>query len=135
MNRDRRTRLATNLWHDSREFTQLLQDRGVKMSMDGKGRYVDDIFVERLWRTAKYEEVYLKAYANAVEARRGLGEYFRFYNDLRPHQAPPVVAGGRLWTTGPRQRCSTKVRWTSRKSLMKGATVLRVKTGQRIQES
>ena len=58
------------------------------MSMDGKGRYVDDIFVERLWRTAKYEEVYLKAYANAVEARRGLGEYFRFYNDLRPHQAP-----------------------------------------------
>ena len=88
MNRDRRTRLATNLWHDSREFTQVLQDRGVKMSMDGRGRYVDNVLVERLWRTAKYGEVYLKAYANAVEARRGLGEYFRFYNDLRPHQAP-----------------------------------------------
>ncbi len=71
----------------SREFTQVLQDRGVKISMDGKGRYADNIFVERLWRTVKYEEVYLKAYVNAVEARRELGAYFRFYNNLRPHQA------------------------------------------------
>ena len=69
----------------SREFTQVLQDRGVKISMDGKGRYSDNIFVERLWRTVKYEEVYLKAYVNAVEARRELGAYFRFYNKLRPH--------------------------------------------------
>ena len=71
----------------SQEFTQVLQDRGVKISMDGKGRYQDNIFVERLWRTVKYEEVYLKAYANTLEARRGLGEYFRFYNNQRPHQA------------------------------------------------
>ena len=71
----------------SREFTQVLQDRGVKISMDGKGRYQGNIFVERLWRTVKYEEVYLKAYVNAVEARRELGAYFRFYNNLRPHQA------------------------------------------------
>ena len=71
----------------SREFTQVLQDRGVKISMDGKGRYSDNIFVERLWRTVKYEEVYLKAYVNAVEARRELGACFRFYNNLRPHQA------------------------------------------------
>ena len=71
----------------SLEFTQVLQDRGVKISMDGKGRYVDSIFVERLWRTVKYEEVYLKAYVNAVEARRELETYFRFYNNLRPHQA------------------------------------------------
>ena len=71
----------------SREFIQVLQDRGVKISMDGKGRYADNIFVERLWRTVKYEEVYLKAYVNAVEARRELGAYFRFYNNLRPHQA------------------------------------------------
>ena len=69
------------------EFTQVLQYRGVRISMDGKGRYSDNIFVERLWRTVKYEEVYLKAYVNAVEARRELGAYFRFYNDLRPHQA------------------------------------------------
>ena len=55
--------------------------------MDGKGRYSDNIFVERLWRTVKYEEVYLKVYANVLEAQRGLEDYFRFYNDLRPHQA------------------------------------------------
>ena len=71
----------------SQEFTQVLQDCGVKISMDGKGRYADNIFVERLWRTVKYEEVYLKAYASAGEARRELGAYFRFYNDQRPHQA------------------------------------------------
>ena len=71
----------------SQEFTQVLQDRGVKISMDGKGRYQDNIFVEGLWRTVKYEEVYLKAYASAGEARRELGAYFRFYNDQRPHQA------------------------------------------------
>ena len=59
----------------------------MKISMDGKGRYTDNIFVERLWRTLKYEEVYLKAYANASEARRELGAYLRFYNDQRPHQA------------------------------------------------
>ena len=69
------------------EFTQVLQDRGVRISMDGKGRYQDNIFVERLWRTVKYEEVYLKAYADAHEARKGLEDYFRFYNHLRPHQA------------------------------------------------
>ena len=71
----------------SREFTQILQDHSVKISMDGRGRYQDNIFVERLWRTLKYEEVYLKTYANATEARRELGEYFRFYNNRRPHQA------------------------------------------------
>ena len=71
----------------SLEFTQVLQEHGVKISMDGKGRYTDNIFVERLWRTLKYEEVYLKAYANATEARREVGAYFRFYNDQRPHQA------------------------------------------------
>ena len=71
----------------SLEFTQALQEHGVKISMDGKGRYNDNIFVERLWRTVKYEEVYLKAYANATEARRELSAYFRFYNDQRPHQA------------------------------------------------
>ena len=54
-------------------------------SMDGRGRYADNIFVERLWRTVKYEEVYLKA--NATEARRELGAYFRFHNNQRPHQA------------------------------------------------
>ena len=55
----------------SREFTQILQDHSVKISMDGRGRYQDNILVERLWRTVKYEEVYLKAYANGLEAREG----------------------------------------------------------------
>ena len=86
----------------SREFTQILQDRGVKISMDGRGRYQDNILVERLWRTVKYEEVYLKAYANGLEARKGLREYFRFYNERRPHQALGLpYAGGGL----PRRAC------------------------------
>ena len=55
--------------------------------MDRKGPYQDNIFMERLWRTVKYEEVNLKAYANVLEAQRGLEDYFRFYNGLRPHQA------------------------------------------------
>ena len=55
--------------------------------MDGKGRYSDNIFVERLWRTVKYKEVYLKAYSNGREAKAGLDGYFRFYNTQRPHQA------------------------------------------------
>ena len=71
----------------SREFTQMLQDHSVRISMDGRGRYQDNIFVERLWRTVKYEEVYLKAYTDGLEAHRGLREYFRFYNYRRPHQA------------------------------------------------
>ena len=71
----------------SREFIQVLQDRGVTISMDGKGRCADNIFVERLWRTVKYEEVYLKAYANVDEARRELGAYFRFYDNQRHRQS------------------------------------------------
>ena len=71
----------------SLEFTQVLRDRGVRISMDEKGRYQENIFVERLWRTVKYEEVNLKAYASVPEAQRELADYFRFYNGLRPHQA------------------------------------------------
>ncbi len=71
----------------SEAFTGLLERHGVKISMDGKGRYADNIFVERLWRTVKYEEVYLKAYSNGREAKAGLDDYFLFYNTQRPHQA------------------------------------------------
>lgn len=71
----------------SPEFTGLLEGRQVKISMDGKGRCMDNIFTERLWRTVKYEEVYLKNYATPLEARRGLEGYFRFYNNIRPHQS------------------------------------------------
>ena len=67
------------------DFTRVLRDRGIKISMDGKGRYLDNIFVERLWRSLKYEEIYLHAYESLTEAREGIGRYFRFYNDARPH--------------------------------------------------
>ena len=71
----------------SEAFTGLLQQHGVKISMDGKGSYNDNLFIERLWRSVKYEEVYLKAYQDGRDARIGLGNYFRFYNTERPHQA------------------------------------------------
>ncbi len=71
----------------SEAFTGLVERDGVSISMDGKGRYTDNIFVERLWRTVKYEEVYLKAYSNGREAKAGLDAYFHFYNTQRPHQA------------------------------------------------
>ena len=71
----------------SEGFTGILERHGVRISMDGKGRYSDNIFVERLWRTVKYEEVYLKAYSNGREAKDGLEAYFHFYNTQRPHQA------------------------------------------------
>ncbi len=71
----------------SEAFTGLLLEQGIQVSMDGKGRYQDNIFVERLWRSIKYEEVYLKAYHNRTEARRGIGAYLDFYNQERPHQA------------------------------------------------
>jgi putative transposase len=68
-------------------FTRVLRDRGVKISMDGKGRCLDNVFVERLWRSLKYEEVYLHAYEGMLEARAGITRYLRFYNESRPHQA------------------------------------------------
>ncbi len=71
----------------SEEFTGVLESHGVKISMDGRGSYSDNLFIERLWRTVKYEEVYLKSYRDGKEARAEIGEYFRFYNTTRPHQA------------------------------------------------
>lgn len=68
-------------------FTAQLKEHGIKISMDGKGRCLDNVFVERLWRSLKYEEVYLKAYEDAVRARCGIGAWFRFYGHRRPHQA------------------------------------------------
>jgi putative transposase len=69
------------------EFTAQLLALGVKLSMDGKGRCLDNVFVERLWRTVKYEEVYLKSYCSLVHAHAELAGYFPFYNELRPHSS------------------------------------------------
>ena len=70
----------------SEGFTSLLTSRGVAISMDGRGRWMDNVFIERLWRSVKYEEVYLKGYESIPEARRELAAYFDFYNKRRRHQ-------------------------------------------------
>jgi len=71
----------------SAEFTGKLAAQAIQISMDGRGRAFDNIFVERLWRTVKYEDIYLKEYASVVELERGLERYFTFYNEERPHQS------------------------------------------------
>lgn len=69
------------------DFIGALERAGAQISMDGKGQWRDNVFVERLWRSLKYEEVYLHAYDDVLRARRGIGDYFVFFNDERPHQA------------------------------------------------
>ncbi len=71
----------------SAEWTEVLEEAEVAISMDGKGRWIDNVFIERLWRSVKYEEVYLHGYANGTEARTGLTRYFSFYNARRSHQS------------------------------------------------
>lgn len=84
-------------------FTDVLKDAGVAISMDGKGRWVDNVFIERLWRSVKYEEVYLHAYESVASARAGLDRYFRFYNAERRHQSlnrqtpDQVYTGNNRW--------------------------------------
>ncbi len=84
-----------------KDFVGLLGRHGIQISMDGKGSWRDNVFVERLWKSVKYEEVYLHAYDSVAEARRSLGRYFLFYNQRRPHssldgQTPDMVYFGRL---------------------------------------
>jgi putative transposase len=81
-------------------FTGLLLEHGIQVSMDGKGRFTDNIFVERLWRSIKYEEVYLKAYQTGTEARAGIGAYVDFYNQERPHQALGYRTPGDVFQEG-----------------------------------
>ncbi len=69
------------------DFTQVLKDAGVKISMDGKGRWMDNVFIERLWRSLKYECVYLHAFETGSETRHGIGSWIDFYNQDRPHSS------------------------------------------------
>ena len=85
----------------SEAFTGLLEQHGVKVSMDGKGSYNDNLFIERLWRSVKYEDVYLKAYQDGREAKIGLGNYFRFYNTERPHQTHGYRTPAEVYTSTP----------------------------------
>ena len=71
----------------SREFTTLLIGASIKISRDGKGAWRDNVFVERIWKSVKYEEVYLRAYASVSDARASIGRYLAFYNGRRPHQS------------------------------------------------
>jgi putative transposase len=85
-------------------FIGMLLGQGIQVSMDGKGRYTDNIFVERLWRSIKYEEVYLKAYQNGTEAKAGIGSYLEFYNGERPHQALGYRTPGEVFQEGQHRR-------------------------------
>ena len=71
----------------SEAFTGLLKDHGIAISMDGRGSWKDNVFVERLWKSVKYDEVYLRAYESVSETRAGIGGYFEFYNARRPHSS------------------------------------------------
>ena len=87
-------------------WTQRLKDAGVRISMDGRGRFLDNIFIERLWRSLKYECIYLHAFSGGREARQGIGDWVIFYNHRRPHAAhggetPVKVYRGRLSAYGP----------------------------------
>lgn len=88
----------------SAAFTGLLKEREIRISQDGKGRYRDNIFVERLWRSVKYEEVYIKAYSQVLEARAGIGSYLMFYNEERPHQALGYRTPGEVYRSGQAAR-------------------------------
>jgi putative transposase len=86
-------------------FIEILDTHGISISMDSRGRWIDNVFIERLWRSVKYEDVYLKAYGSLTEARRGLAAYFEFYNQKRRHQGlddrtPDEV----YWSTLPQKR-------------------------------
>ena len=89
MNTDQGSQFTSFAWTDR------LRRSGVRISMDGKGRFLDNIFVERLWRSLKYECVYLHAWETGSEARAGVGKWIEFYNHKRPHSAlggkPPAV--------------------------------------------
>lgn len=98
----------------SAEFTGRLEQRGIAISMDGRGRALDNAFVERLWRTVKYEEVYLQEYPSADAARESLKRYWRFYNQARKHQSlayrtpAEVYFAERSHERGPRGRRATR---------------------------
>jgi putative transposase len=95
-----------------RRFVSCLEESGISVSWDGRGRALDNVFVERLWRTVKYEEIYLKAYADGAEGRESLERYFPFYNRERPHQSLGYQTPWEVHRTGVRtpQRALASVR-------------------------
>ena len=96
----------------SEAFTSVLVAHGVRISMDSVGSYMDNVFVERLWRSVKYEEVYLKAYESVAEARAGIGAYLRFYNSERPHQTLDYRTPAQVFEEGRNQVHQSEVSLT-----------------------
>ena len=86
------------------EFTGALEQHSIRISMDGKGSYNDNLFIERLWRTVKCEEVYLKAYRDGSEGRSALADYFHFYNNERPHQGLGYRTPAAVYNSGSRDK-------------------------------
>lgn len=91
----------------STDFTGVLLEHGIRISMDGKGRWMDNVFIERLWRSLKYEEVHPKAYCSMIELRQGIAHYMEKYNYLRPHQALDYKTPDEVyWTILPHERAA-----------------------------
>jgi len=84
----------------SREYTGRLEEAGVAVSRDGRGRALDNVFVERLWRSVKYEDIYIKDYSEVTELESGLAAYFRFYDEERPHQSLAYMTPGEVYRAG-----------------------------------
>ena len=106
----------------SDDFTGTLERHKVTISMDGKGRYMDNIFVERLWRSLKYEEVYLNAYDSVAQAKAGIGDWLGFYNEERQHQS--------LGYRTPRQAYEAECRWIcGRSASPTGCAFAHISTG------
>src|SRR5207237_2103322 len=82
-------------------WTSRLEAAGVAVSMDGRGRALDNVFVERLWRSVKYEDIYVRGYEAVPEVRHGLGQYFSFYNEERPHQSLDYRTPGEVYRARP----------------------------------
>jgi len=97
-----------------RKFIAVLKEHKIRISMDGRGRCMDNIFTERLWRSVKYEEVYLKSYRDIDDARNNLAAYFRFYNDHRPHQSLAYRTPAELYLEG--KTSITKLQTSNRRS-------------------
>src|SRR5207245_3388902 len=92
----------------SAAFTGLLARAGIRISMDGRGRWMDNVFIERLWRSLKHEDIYLKGYAHGREAHAGIASWFAFYNRQRPHQALGYKTPIAVWREGTSGRLGAK---------------------------
>ncbi|MGH6933891.1 MAG: IS3 family transposase, partial [Dongiaceae bacterium] len=95
----------------SADFTAVLIEAGVRISMDGRGRWMDNVFIERVWRSLKYEDIYIKGYADGREARTGIGEYFAYYNERRLHRALFYRAPMAVWRHGAARRARPALRY------------------------